>query len=144
MLKHREKNKHTLVYYLFRKKYLHNELTPEEQTLMQPPPTEETKKQDTLQSTTECLTSSKPDQLKTSERIALSKIKKKTLKQSDLDSEASSRLPSLSKAPTSRSPSKAAKSIRLDESIFPDPLEPKTTKAKANIVVDLKGPEFLT
>lgn len=146
MLKQREKNKHTLVYYLFRKKFLHNELTAEEQLLSQPPP-EEAKKQETLQSTSECLTSSKPDQLKASGKTASTRLRKKTtlasIKQSDMDSETSSRLPSLSKAP-SQSPSKQVKSVRLDESSMPAPIEPRTVKAKANVVVDLKGQEFLT
>ena len=52
MVRRREKNKHTLVYYLFLKKSLHNELTPEELETIE---AEEKKAKDALQSTDESI-----------------------------------------------------------------------------------------
>jgi hypothetical protein len=64
MIRKREKNKHTLVYYLFLKKSLHNELTPEELEVIE---AEEKRAKDALQSTDESI-KKKPDKKK---KIAL-------------------------------------------------------------------------
>jgi hypothetical protein len=104
MIRKREKNKHTLVYYLFLKKSLHNELTPEESETIE---AEEKKAKDAMQSTDESI-KKKPDKKK---KIALgAKLKvvnKEGIQVFAVEPEPGSvQMPAIRKAPIAQEPKK--------------------------------------
>lgn len=131
MIRKREKNKHTLVYYLFLKKSLHHELTPEELETIE---AEEKKAKDALQSTDESIKKRPDKKRKVALGAKLKVVNKEGVELFAVEPEpGSGQMPAIRKAAAnSQEPKKTVRlrkkptaeaSVEAEEAVRPGPLD---------------------